>query len=141
MPAGPRWALHPSRPRLQRRRVNLRTNSTAGWRSSAPQPAARAIDSLGSPSTLGRPGLQLDLHNDLSALIDQTLNLSGRPTTFSDDTPMLGAIPELDSMGVVALITALEEQFGIAIDDDEIDGAVFQTFGTLRAFVDGKLND
>ena len=54
---------------------------------------------------------------------------------------MLGAIPELDSMGVVALITALEEQFGITIDDDEIDGAVFQTFGSLRAFVDGKLND
>lgn len=85
--------------------------------------------------------MQLDLHNDLSALIDQTLNLSGRPTTFSDDSPMLGAIPELDSMGVVALITALEEQFGITIDDDEIDGAVFQSFGSLRAFVAGKLSD
>ena len=121
--------------------MNLRTISSAGWRTSARSTAARANDSLGSPSSLGRPGLQLDLHNDLSALIDQTLNLSGRPTTFSDDSPMLGAIPELDSMGVVALITALEEQFGITIDDDEIDGAVFQTFGSLRAFVDGKLND
>jgi acyl carrier protein len=51
----------------------------------------------------------------------------------------MGSIPELDSMGVVALLTALEEQFGFSIEDDEIDGRVFETFGTLSSFVEGKL--
>lgn len=81
----------------------------------------------------------MNINKELSSLVDDTLNLGGRAAGFVESTPMLGAIPELDSMGVVSLITALEERFGISIDDDEIDGAVFQTFGTLLAFVRGKL--
>ena len=42
-------------------------------------------------------------------------------------------------MAVVALITTLEERFGFAVDDDEIDGSVFATLATLVAFVEGKL--
>lgn len=86
-------------------------------------------------------GTMVSLEKELSTLIDGTLNLGGRAASFSKSTPLLGAIPELDSMGVVALITALEEQFGISIGDDEIDGAVFETFGTLLSFVVGKLTD
>jgi len=56
------------------------------------------------------------------------------------DTPLLGAIPELDSMAVVALITAIEERFGFTVDDDEIDGSVFTTLGSLIDFVQGKLD-
>lgn len=84
-------------------------------------------------------GLPVNLNKELSTLVDDTLNLGGRAATFVESTPLLGAVPELDSMGVVSLITALEEHFGISINDDEIDGAVFQTFGTLKAFVSGKL--
>jgi acyl carrier protein len=54
-------------------------------------------------------------------------------------TRLLGAIPELDSMAVVSLITALEEQFCIAVDDDEIGAATFETLGSLAAFVEQKL--
>lgn len=81
----------------------------------------------------------MDIHEELRSLLDQTLNLDGRSVNFTAATPLIGAIPELDSMGVVALITALEERFGMTIDDDEIDGAVFQTFGSLLDFVNGKL--
>lgn len=75
----------------------------------------------------------------LLTLLDETLNLEGRSAGFSDETPLLGAIPELDSMGVVSLLTAFEDRFGFAVEDDEIDGDVFRTFGTLLAFVEGKL--
>jgi len=54
-------------------------------------------------------------------------------------SPLLGAVPELDSMAVLSIITALEEHFGFSVDDDEIDGSTFATVGTLTAFVDGKL--
>ena len=75
----------------------------------------------------------------LLALLDRTLNLAGRSSAFTDDTALMGAVPELDSMGVVSLLTAFEEQFGFSVEDDEIDGSVFETFGTLLAFVEGKL--
>ena len=70
----------------------------------------------------------------LLAVLDGTLNLGGRSSSFTDDTPLMGSIPELDSMGVVALLTALEDQFGFSVEDDEIDGSVFETFGKGKLF-------
>jgi acyl carrier protein len=58
---------------------------------------------------------------------------------LNEQSALLGGIPELDSMGVVSIITALEEQFGIAVDDDEISASTFETLGTLSAFVEQKL--
>ncbi|MGV7206256.1 acyl carrier protein [Oxalobacteraceae bacterium A2-2] len=55
------------------------------------------------------------------------------------DTPLLGSLPELDSMAVAGLLTALEQRFGIAIHDDEISARHFATVGTLAGFVQGKL--
>jgi acyl carrier protein len=51
----------------------------------------------------------------------------------------MGALPELDSMGVVALLTAFEDQLGVTVDDDDIDGEVFATFGSLLAFVQARV--
>ena len=81
----------------------------------------------------------IDVNGEVLAVIDEVLSLKGRASSFGRDTPLLGALPELDSMAVVALITALEERFGFIVDDDEIDGAVFATLGTLVDFVEIKL--
>ncbi len=72
-------------------------------------------------------------------MLDEALSLKGRSASFTRDTPLLGAIPELDSMAVVSLITSLEDRFGIAVDDDDIDGDTFASVGTLVDFVGGKL--
>ncbi|WIT11327.1 phosphopantetheine-binding protein [Paucibacter sediminis] len=72
-------------------------------------------------------------------ILDEVLSLNGRSNGFDRDTPLLGAIPELDSMAVVSLITSFEEQLGIMVGDDEIDGATFATVGSLVDFVDEKL--
>jgi acyl carrier protein len=81
----------------------------------------------------------LDIKRELLGLLDQVLSLNGRAAAFTEDTALLGAIPELDSMAVVALLTALEERFGFAVEDDEIDGATFASVGSLLEFVKGKL--
>lgn len=73
------------------------------------------------------------------SILNETLNLKGRSAGFSASTPLLGAIPELDSMAVVALITALEDCFGFTVDDDEIEGSTFATVGALVKFVESKL--
>lgn len=78
----------------------------------------------------------MQVADELKTILDDVLSLEGRARAFTDDTPLLGAIPELDSMAVVSLITAIEERFGLEIADDEIDGAVFATFGSLVAFVE-----
>lgn len=81
----------------------------------------------------------MDVVTQVSRAIDDVLSLGGRASTFTRDTHLLGAIPELDSMAVVSLITTLEERFGIMVDDDEIDGATFGTVGSLADFVSAKL--
>ncbi len=81
----------------------------------------------------------MTVRTELLALLDTALNLGGRGLDFDDATPLMGAVPELDSMGVVSLLTALEERLGFSVDDDEIDGSIFQTFGSLLAFVNAKL--
>ena len=58
---------------------------------------------------------------------------------FDATTPLLGAIPELDSMAVVTLITTIEERFGIVVDDDEISGDTFATVGSVTEFVVNRL--
>jgi acyl carrier protein len=42
-------------------------------------------------------------------------------------------------MAVVSLITALEAQFDLVFDDDEMDGAIFATLGSLADFVSAKM--
>lgn len=72
-------------------------------------------------------------------VIGESLQLGDRTDALSADTPLLGSIPELDSMAVVTVITGLEDEFGFIVDDDEISADTFATVGTLLAFVNGKL--
>ena len=82
---------------------------------------------------------ELDITQEVLRILDEVLSLNGRAKTFTGSTPLLGAIPELDSMAVVTLITTLEEQFGLVVDDDDIDGSTFATVGSLTDFVNSKL--
>lgn len=72
-------------------------------------------------------------------LLAQSLQLGPRAECLNADSPLLGAIPELDSMAVVMILTAMEEHFGFTVDDDEISADTFETLGTLTAFVEQKL--
>lgn len=92
---------------------------------------------IGQPAQV--PEFQLDVTQEVLRVLDEVLSLGGRSASFTRDTPLLGAIPELDSMAVVTLITSLEEQFGIVAGDDDIDGSTFATVGSLADFVAAKL--
>jgi acyl carrier protein len=81
----------------------------------------------------------MDTQQHVLRILDEVLSLNGRSASFDRSTHLLGAIPELDSMAVVSLITSLEEQLGVMVDDDEIDGDTFATVGSLTDFVAAKL--
>ena len=82
----------------------------------------------------------MDVTKQVLGVLDEALSLDGRTESFDRNTPLLGAIPELDSMAVVNVITAMEERFGISVSDDEISADTFATLGSLVGFVEGKLN-
>ncbi|MFN9745777.1 MAG: acyl carrier protein [Betaproteobacteria bacterium] len=77
----------------------------------------------------------MDVHAEVLRVLDEVLSLNGRSAGFTRDTALLGAVPELDSMAVVTLITTLEEQLGISVSDDDIDGSTFGSVGALVDFV------
>lgn len=77
--------------------------------------------------------------DSVRAVLVETLELAQRPDDFTRDSALFGALPELDSFGVVALVAALEERFDILIDDDEFGADLFASVGSLTDFVDAKL--
>lgn len=77
----------------------------------------------------------------LREIMQDILGLSDETTSaFTAETELFGALPELDSMAVAALLTEIEDRFSILIDDDDVDGETFETFGTLLAFIEGKVS-
>jgi acyl carrier protein len=64
---------------------------------------------------------------------------SDRVAQFDLDTGLFGHLPELDSMAVAGLLTEIEDQLGIVIEDDEVDGEMLETYGALLAFAEAKL--
>jgi acyl carrier protein len=76
--------------------------------------------------------------DEVKATLIDVLSLGDAGQRLTADSPLLGSLPELDSMAVVSLIGALEERFGIAIDDDDLSASTFETLGSLAAFVAAK---
>jgi acyl carrier protein len=76
---------------------------------------------------------------EVKNILSDVLGLNERGNSLTEASPLLGAIPELDSMAVVNVITAMEEHFGITVDDDEISARTFETLGSLTDFVEQKL--
>jgi len=79
-----------------------------------------------------------DTLDAVRTLLIESLELAQRPADLRRDTLLFGALPELDSFGVVHLVAELEQRFDITIDDDEFGADMFETVGTLTDFVDAK---
>jgi acyl carrier protein len=81
----------------------------------------------------------MDTVERIRLIVKDALQLGARAQDFTRATPLLGSIPEFDSMTVVTVLTMIQDEFGIAVDDDEISATTFETLGSLTDFVDHKL--
>lgn len=81
----------------------------------------------------------MQVQQEVIRILDEVLSLNGRTRAFNESTLLLGAVAELDSMAVVALLTTIEERFGLVLDDD-IDGDTFRTVGSLVDFVHRQID-
>ena len=82
----------------------------------------------------------MNVAEDIKTMLADVLSLGARKSQLNESTPLLGSIPELDSMAVVNIITAMEDRFGISVSDDEISADTFATLGSLVGFVERKLS-
>jgi acyl carrier protein len=79
-----------------------------------------------------------DTLDDVRTVLIDALELTQTPEELGRDTALFGAMPELDSFGVVALVAALEDHFDITIDDDEFGAELFDSVGSLTDFIVAK---
>lgn len=77
--------------------------------------------------------------DDILYILRDALQLGERISDFTASTPLFGSVPELDSMAVVTVITAIEDRFGFIVEDDEISAETFATVDSLARFVNEKL--
>jgi acyl carrier protein len=83
--------------------------------------------SAASPETLAK----------LKAMVLEITQLKISPDQVSDTANLFNDCG-LDSTSVVELVVALEQEFDISIDEDELDVRLFQDIGELGRFVETK---
>jgi len=76
--------------------------------------------------------------DEVKALVSETLGIADRLDSMNVSTGLIGSLPELDSMAVIELVTAIQEKFGFEVDPSSITMDTFETIGTLAAFVDAN---
>lgn len=78
----------------------------------------------------------MTLEEELLDLVAAVLELSPqRRAQLTPDSPLLGALPELDSMAVLDLLHAIEARFDVTIDDDAVTSERFLSARSLAAWV------
>ncbi|MCH7861095.1 acyl carrier protein [Sphingomonas sp. NPDC092331] len=86
-----------------------------------------------------QPDGSLQVEDTVRGVLRDVLGLSAeRVADFRADTPLFGALPELDSLAVAGVLTELEDRLGILIEDDEVDGEMLESFGALTRFATAK---
>jgi acyl carrier protein len=82
------------------------------------------------------------IEDSIRSILSDILGLSAaQVAAMGADTELFGALPELDSMAVASLLTEMEDRLDIVIDDDDVDGELFATFGSLVDFARAKVGD
>ena len=90
--------------------------------------------------TSARKWSWLVIEKEVITILDEVLSLKGRALGLTLDSPLLYPAPALDPLAIIASLALLEERLGFRADEDELNGAVFATVGSLVAYVGAKLD-
>lgn len=82
----------------------------------------------------------LSIEARLRAVLADGLGLSpARAAGLTAASGLFGQMPELDSMAVAGLLTDIEDHFQIVIDDEDVNGDMLETVGSLTHYISSKL--
>jgi acyl carrier protein len=76
--------------------------------------------------------------SEVRSILRDCLKIGSRADGLRPETRLLGGLPELDSMAVLTVLTAIEERFGIVVEDDDISADTFATVSSLCSYIDQK---
>ena len=85
------------------------------------------LTSIANPATI----------SDLKKMILEITQMKVSPDQISDNANLFNDCG-LDSTSVVDLVVGIEEEFGITIDEDELDVKLFQDLSELAALIEAK---
>ncbi|MCK0128242.1 phosphopantetheine-binding protein [Erythrobacter sp. F6033] len=85
---------------------------------------------------MSRTKIDLKLKDILVAVLGIDADIANE---FDAESGLFGHLPELDSMAVAGLLTEMEDQLDIVIEDDDVDGEMLETYGGLLAFAEAKI--
>ncbi len=77
-----------------------------------------------------------EISDRIRDFITAELMFEDNSATLSDDTPLLGGV--IDSLGLMQLISFIEEEFDVAIDDAEVTADNFKTVADIEHMVSQK---
>jgi acyl carrier protein len=77
-----------------------------------------------------------EISNKVREFIASEIMFEDASSTLTDDTPLLGGV--IDSLGLMQLISFIEEEFDVTIDDAEVTADNFRTVGDIDHLVSEK---
>lgn len=80
----------------------------------------------------------MDTIQRLRTIIKNALQIGDRADALRSDSRLMDSIPEFDSMAAVTILGLIEDEFDIRVDDDEVGAELFETLGSLTAYVESK---
>lgn len=84
----------------------------------------------------------MQIEKRIKQLLDSELSVSASViATSSSSTPLLGRGVGLDSVETMALVLSIEEEFGISVPDADMTATLFETIGSLAAYIVQKLSE
>lgn len=75
-----------------------------------------------------------EVKKDVIAYLEETKPVGVSVDRIDGDTDLIGS-GVIDSFGVVGFIEFLEEQYGIEVDDDDIDPDNFRTIARIVEYI------
>ena len=78
------------------------------------------------------------LKKQIKCLIVVSLGLDVNLAEISDDETLFGGGMDLDSMATLEIVAAIEEEFGITVEDDELTAELFDSVDALAEYVATK---
>jgi acyl carrier protein len=82
---------------------------------------------------------QLKIENELKRILVDVLELDITPEQLDSGTSLYSPALRMDSLSLLHVIVALEQQFGIEIDDEDVMATDLDNVGSLVGLVDRAL--
>ena len=85
--------------------------------------------------------MNASIADSLEQVLRKALGQKALPASIDDDTPLLGGVPDFDSLAVLAILVGINETFDCSIAEHEISAEAFESVGTLKRFVEARIDE